>query len=216
MIRTKIKGNTGGSSEDTRVPNFDALPPLPVCIKRPSAILDAMENAILKLPNTIGATANRVSAMPTMSMSHAQLGNITAGNNYQMMMLPRTETPCQFTVQDDAYQIPSPPAFHRSVSNDSQFMMQPCVPTTMPSMNHHLPQHIDHIEPSPAAEHQTNVHGPQCLEQAYDVFRDNLSDFSISSLQHVDDFEPLPFMDDSTPCDDFARFIEGAIQHIDC
>ncbi len=207
MIRTKIKGNTGGSSssEDTRVPNFDALPPLPVCIKRPSAILDAMENA-----------TNRVLVTPTMSMlSHAQLGNVTAGNNYQMMMFPRTESPCQFTSQDDAYQIPSPPAFHRSVSIESQFMMQPCIFTTMPFMNHHLSQHADHIEPYLAAEHQTSVHGPQHLEQAHDVFQDNLSDFSISSLQHVDDFEPLPFMDDSEPCDEFARFIEGAIQHIE-
>jgi len=227
MVRTKIKGKTGVSSQDTRIPNFDALPPLPVCDKRPSAILDVMENAILKLPNSIRAAAHCVSAMRTMSMSHPQLGNVTAGNNYQMMMLPRTETPCQFTVnhhQDDAFQIQTPPTFHRSVSNtsqmsyeavashllESQFMMQPCVPTTMPSMNHHLPQQeVDYIEPSPAAEHQTSV-------RSHNILQDNLSDFSLSSLQHNEDFEPLPFMDDSTPCDDFASFIEGAIQHIEC
>ena len=35
--------------------------------------------------------------------------------------------------------------------------------------------------------------------------------------QHDEDFEPLPFTftDDNVPCDDFASFIEGAIQHIE-
>ncbi len=216
MVRTKIKGNTGGSSEDMRVPNFDVLPPLPVCNKQPSAILDVMENAILKLPNSIGATAHCGLAMPTMS--HPQLGNVTAGNNYQMMVLPSIETTCQFNVihrQDNALEIPPPPTFHRSVSNESQFMMQPCVPTTpTPLMSYHLPQQVDYIEPSPA-EHQTSIDGPQCQEESH-LLQDNLGNFSLSSLQHDDDFEPLPFMDDSTPCDDFASFIEGAIQQIKC
>ena len=92
-------------------------------------------------------------------------------------------------------------------------MMQPCAPA-MPSMNQqlHLPQQVDHIEPSPA-EHQMSV--PHRLEESH-ILQDNLSDFGFSSLQNDDDFEPLPFMsmNDITPCDDFVSFIEGAIQQM--
>jgi len=215
MVRTKIKGNTGGSSEDMRLPNFDVLPPLPVCDKQPSAILDIMGSVILKLPSTTVAIAHCGSAMS--AMSHPQLGNLTADNNCQMMALPRTETPCQFNVnhhQDDALQIPSPPPpFRRSVTDESQFMMQPYVST----MNY-LPQQVDrnHIEPSPAeAEHQTSVHGLHRLEESH-IHKDNPSDFSLISLRHDEDFEPLSLsFDGDIPCDDFASFIECAIQRIE-
>ncbi len=203
MVRTKIKGNSGSSIEDMRVPNFDALPPLPLCDKQPAAILDIMGSVILKLPNAFGDSAHCGSAVPTFP--HPHLRNVTAGSSHQMMALPRIETH-----QDYAFQPPSPPTFHRLVTNESPLMMQPYI------RNHHLhlPQQVDHIKPSPA-EHQTSGHGPHRSEESH-MLQDHL-DFSLSSLQHNDDVEPLPFtaMDGITPCDDFASFIEGAIQQVD-
>eukprot|EP00984_Skeletonema_dohrnii_P027873 scaffold17571_cov154-Skeletonema_dohrnii-CCMP3373.AAC.3 len=49
LVRTKIKGNTVDSNDDRRILNFDDLPPLPIPDKQPSAVLNEMENAILKI-----------------------------------------------------------------------------------------------------------------------------------------------------------------------
>ena len=64
MVRTKIKGksNTAASNEDVRVPNFDDLPPLPVSDRRPTAILDEMEHAILTMPIASGAGAGAIAS----------------------------------------------------------------------------------------------------------------------------------------------------------
>ncbi|KAK1742268.1 hypothetical protein QTG54_006833 [Skeletonema marinoi] len=46
---------------------------------------------------------------------------------------------------------------------------------------------------------------------------EDVNDFCFSPLkQKKEDFDPLPVMDDNdnAPCDDFASFIEGAIQLI--
>ena len=211
MVRTKIKGDTAISSEDVRAPNFDDLPPLPVCDKRPSAILDVMENAILKMPSPSGAIAHTGSSMSTVSPP--QLGNFFGDTNHQMSM-PKTETPCHFNVscnQDESsFQIPSPPLFHRAVSNESQFMMLPYVP----NMHFHLPLQADTIKSAQPTQ-QASIEEP-CHPTYSDMMRDNVNDSCSSPLtQNSADFEPLPFMDDNIPFDDFASFIEGAIQQIE-
>jgi len=211
MVRTKIKGDTAISSEDVGAPNFDDLPPLPVCDKRPSAILDVMENAILKMPSPSGAIAHTGSTMSTVSPP--QLGNFFGDTNHQMSM-PKTETPCHFNMacnqHESSFQIPSPPLFHRAVSNESQFMMLPCVP----GMHFHLPLQADTIK-SVQPMHQTSVEEPHNPTYS-DMMRDNVNDSCSSPLtQNSADFEPLPFMDDNIPFDDFASFIEGAIQQIE-
>eukprot|EP00984_Skeletonema_dohrnii_P032171 scaffold25734_cov120-Skeletonema_dohrnii-CCMP3373.AAC.1 len=97
MVRTKIKGNTAVSNEDVRVPNFDDLPPLPVCDRRPTAILDEMEHAILTtMPiasaSGAGAIAHCGSTMRTVSPP--QPGNFTCDNNTNHQIVwPKTETP---------------------------------------------------------------------------------------------------------------------------
>ena len=103
MVRTKIKSNAGGrgSSEDMRVPNFDALPPLPVCNEHPAAILDIMESVIFKLPNAFGG-AHCGSEMPTISHPQSQLLNATAAAD-KMVVLPRTRTETPYHHQDDAF-----------------------------------------------------------------------------------------------------------------
>ena len=64
MVRTKIKGN-GNSidrSNDGRVPKFDDLPALPTCDKEPTAVLEEMRRAILKIhvtPSSIAITRRR-------------------------------------------------------------------------------------------------------------------------------------------------------------
>ena len=65
--------------------------------------------------------------------------------------------------------------------------------------------------------HQTRT---SVVEPSYPTYshmlREDVNDFCLSPLKQnkKDGFEPLPFMDDNAPCDDFASFIEGAIKLI--
>ena len=243
MVRTKIKGCKDADTDiSSVVPNFDGMPPLPVCSERPPAILDAMKKAIMQLSNDSGAIAAHCCfAMPAATMSvspqpqlenvavtpQPQLGNVPYDTNYHMMAMPGSESSCQFNVEynhDDTLDVPPPPAFHRRVSTDSPVMMQPCMPTM--TMNCYLPL-LSSIESSQPLVYEmtqhnqeTSAQGPPHFEpeQSHDMFND-LSGFCFSSsVQHKpahEDFEPLPFMDDITLCDDFASFIEGAIQQIE-
>eukprot|EP00985_Skeletonema_marinoi_P013525 scaffold6728_cov68-Skeletonema_marinoi.AAC.2 len=137
MVRTKIKGNTAISSEDVSVPNFDDLPPLPVCNKRPTAILDVMEDAIMKLPSASasGAITHCGSTMPTVSPPQPQPGIFNG--DCQMVLPNHFNLDCN---QDE--EIPSPPLFQRRVSTESEFMMHPCIPI----MHCHLPLQAGTIE----------------------------------------------------------------------
>ncbi len=137
MVRTKIKGNsTVDSSDDGRTPNFDNLPPLPVCNKQPSDVLNEMENVNLKLQSSPGAMADRDLTMAPLSCPKPT--NFNGATTHQMV-LPRNETPCNFSVnynqEDQSLLLPGPP--------------------------------------------------------------------------------PLPFRDDNEICDDFANFIQGAIQQVE-
>eukprot|EP00986_Skeletonema_menzelii_P019625 scaffold28736_cov137-Skeletonema_menzelii.AAC.1 len=201
MIRTKIKGNMAISSEDVKEPNFYDLPPLPVCYKRPSAILDAMENAILKLPTASGAVGQCVSSM--------------GGKHHQIMVLPRKESPREVNVdfsQDQLFQFQSLPPLSpfRSVSNGSEAMMNPCVP----AMKYQSPLQVDTIGSSqPVPMHETSAQG---LHRHPHMLDGNLHYDFCFSLKNDEDFEPLPitYDDEDVPCDDFASFIEGAIHQI--
>ena len=141
MVRTKIKGksNTAASNEDVRVPNFDDLPPLPVSDRRPTAILDEMEHAILTMPIAFGAGAGAIAIAhcgSTMrTVSPPQPNNFTGDTNTDHQMIwPKTETPYyQVNVgcnQDESFQFLTPPLFYRTVSGES----------------HHSPQLADTME----------------------------------------------------------------------
>lgn len=184
-------------------PNFDCLPPLPTCDKLPSAILNVMEDVILKLP--ISSDVD-----PTVPIPH--LGNVTGGNNH-LMVSQRTEieTPCQFNMNYNQDECLLPP-FHRAVSNEGQEKMTHCVPAMVKC--YYSPPQVSSYEPTPPLNmHETSVQElhPHHSEH-YDMLYGNLD------CEVDDDFEPLPFTfkdgNDDILCDDFATFIEGAIQQI--
>lgn len=219
MIRTKIKGNMTIRSEDVSVPNFNNLPHLPVCYKRPSAVLDAMKNAILKLPTASGAVGHAISTMGYVSPSQ-QLGRVAGGIHHHQTVSPRAEAPHEVSVDGSQGQsaqfqsLPSPPL--RSVSNESQAMMNPHVPA-MAMNNYHSPIQVHTIgSTQPVPMHETSAQGlhhhPHMLHGS--LRHDH--DFCFS-LRNDEDFEPLPFSyadDGDASCDDFASFIEGAIHQI--
>jgi hypothetical protein len=210
MVRTKIKGDAVGSSDDGRVPNFDNLPPLPACYKQPSAVLEVMENSISKLHSFSGAIAHSGSTMPSLPPS--KLASFNCATNHQMI-LPRTETPCDFNVDhnpDESYLLPdSPPLTSRTVSSESQLMWLFCVPPMR-----HLPLQADNTAESFTYTNQTSFQGSHHPVQS-NMLGANLNDLCFSPLKHTEDFEPLPFWDDNFLCDDFANFINGAIQQVE-
>ncbi|KAK1733132.1 heat shock factor family protein [Skeletonema marinoi] len=188
MVRTKIKGNTAVSNEDVSVPNFDDLPPLPVCDRRPTAILDEMEHAILTtMPIASGDIARCGSTMRTVSPP--QPGNFTGDNNTDHQMI-HFNVDCN---QDESFQF-SGESHHSPLQADTNTM-----DSTQPM--HQARTSVE--EPS----HSTYSH--------MNMLREDVNDFCFSPLkQNKEDFEPLPVIDDNAPCDDFASFIEGAIQLI--
>ncbi|KAL7494899.1 hypothetical protein ACHAWT_003454 [Skeletonema menzelii] len=211
MTRTKIKGNMAIRSEDVSVPDFYDLPPLPVCYKRPPAILDTMENAILILPTASGAVGQFVSTMPSLSPSQ-ELGNVAGGKHHQAMVLSRTDSPRDREVnvdcsQGQSFQFQSlPPPHFCLISNGSQAMMNPCVP----AMDYHSPLQVDTIgSTQPIPMHETSAQGH--------MLHGNLHYDFCFGRRNDEDFEPLPFTyaGDYVPCDDFASFIEGSIHQIE-
>ena len=183
------------------------LPPLPTCDKLPLAVLNVMEDVISKLP----ASSSSSDGNPTVSMSH--LGNVTGGNNHAMVsQRTETETPFQFNMncnQDDCLF----PPFHGSVvSNEGQEKMSHCVPAMVKC--YHSPPQVSSYEATPPLNiYETSVQElHQHHSEHYDMLYGNLN------CDIDDDFEPLPFTfkdgNDDILCDDFATFIEGAIQQI--
>lgn len=196
MVRTKIKGFCG---ESVIEPNFDCLPPLPTCDKLPSAILNVMEDVISKLPASY--------------VDHCVSDMLTVSRNNHLMVSQRTEieTPCQFNMNYNQDECLLPP-FHRAVSNEGQAMMTHCVPAM--TKGYHSPPQVSSYEATPPLNmHETSVQElhPHHSEH-YDMLYGNLD------CEVDDDFEPLPFTfkdgNDDILCDDFATFIEGAIQQI--
>ena len=212
MVRTKIKGNLAFTRETLiDEPNFEDLPPLPACDKRPAAVLDVMEAVILKLPASASIAVDRcVSNKPTVSTPN--LGSVTAGNNHPMV-LQRTETPFQLNTNCNQDECLPPPPFQRAVSNEGQgqVMMTHCVPAMVKS--YHSPLQVSSYGSTPPSldMHETSSQELQNYHaEHYQMLHGNLN------CKNGDDFEPLPFafQDDNPPCDDFAAFIEGAIQQV--
>jgi hypothetical protein len=205
MVRTKIKGDAVGSSDEGRVPNFDNLPPLPRCYKQPSAVLDVIENSMLKLQSSLGAVTHPGSTMPILPPPKP--ANIDCATNYQMS-LPRTE-PCDFDADlnpDESFLLPvvSPLTSRPVLSCESQLMWNICGPCM-----HQLPFQTNRAE-SFTYMNQTSVQ-----ETHHPIIRSNMRDDNLDNLMPNEDFEPLPFWDDDFLCDDFANFINGAIQQVE-
>ena len=203
MVRTKIKGNsTVHSSDDVRAPNFDDLPPLPICNKQPSGVLHEMESAILKLQSSFGAIAHRDLTMASLSYPEP--------TNFNGAVLPITETPCDFSMnyynQDQSSLMSDPPLFSRRVSCDSQWH-RPCVLQTDTTDTE-----------STRYTNQLSVQGTYhpYQFQSHAMLRADDNHICFSPLMHNNnDLKPFPLCDDNEFCDDFANFIQGAIQQVE-
>eukprot|EP00985_Skeletonema_marinoi_P024940 scaffold17845_cov58-Skeletonema_marinoi.AAC.1 len=114
LVRTKIKGNIVGSINDGKIPNFDALPSLPICDKHPSDVLNEMEKAILKIQNSSIAHRDDL----TMStLSHASFIDATDHSTVSL----GSESSCDFSVDVDPDEpFMSPPSLLPAASNGSQ------------------------------------------------------------------------------------------------
>eukprot|EP00984_Skeletonema_dohrnii_P026356 scaffold15700_cov61-Skeletonema_dohrnii-CCMP3373.AAC.1 len=113
LVRTKIKGNAVGSIDDGKIPNFDALPSLPICHKQPSDVLNEMENAILKIHSS--SIAHRDLTMSTLS--HTSFNDATDHPTISL----GSESPCDFSVDLDPDEpFMSPSSLLPAASNGSQ------------------------------------------------------------------------------------------------
>mmetsp|Transcript_22423 Transcript_22423/g.34635 ORF Transcript_22423/g.34635 Transcript_22423/m.34635 type:complete len:326 (-) Transcript_22423:116-1093(-) len=197
LVRTKIKGNTVDSNDDRRILNFDDLPPLPIPDKQPSAVLNEMENAILKIHSS--SIANGDLKMSTLF--HTSFSDATGH---------RSKNPCELNAdlnQDEEFT--SPPSL-LPASNVSQGV-------PIPFLRSHLPRQAN-TRDSITYTNQTSAEGTSHQVQSHVMLQADFNDLCFGPLKHsIEDFEPLPFCIDNDPCfsDDFAKFIEGAIQLIE-
>ncbi|KAK1745661.1 heat shock factor family protein [Skeletonema marinoi] len=203
LVRTKIKGNIVGSIDDGKIPNFDALPSLPICDKHPSDVLNEMEKAILKIQNS--SIAHRDLTMS--SLSHASFNDVTDHPTVSL----GSESSCDFSVDVDPDEpFMSPPSLLPAVSNGSQGQ-------GVPFMRCHLPLQASTSE-SMTYTNETSVEGSSHQAQSHVMLQADFNDLCFSPLKHSnDDFEPLPFWVDNDSCvsDEFANFIGHAIQNVD-
>ena len=203
LIRTKIKGNTVGSIDDGKIPNFDDMPPLPICDKHPSDVLNEMEKAILKIHSS--SIAHRDLTMSTLS--HASFNDVTDHPTVSL----GSESPCEFSVDVDTDEpFMSPPSLLPAASNGSQGQ-------GVPFMRFHLPLQASTSESMPYTN-QTSVEGSSHQAQSHVMRQADFNDICFGPLKHSnEDFEPLPFWVDNDSCvsDGFANFIGGAIQNVD-
>jgi len=203
LVRTKIKGNTVGSIDDGTIPNFDALPSLPICDTHPSDVLNEMEKAILKIHSS--SIAHRDLTMS--SLSHASFNDATDHPTVSL----GSESPCEFSVDvDPDMPFMSPPSLLPAVSNGSQGQ-------GVPFKRCHLPLQASTSE-SMTYTGQIGVGGKSHQAQSHVMRQADFNDICFGPLKHSnEDFEPLPFWVDNDSCvsDEFANFIEGAIQNVD-
>lgn len=192
LVRTKIKGNTVDSSDGGRVPNFDDMPRLPICKKQPSAVLDVMGKAILKIQSSSIAhhdlTMNSTSTLLQASFDAA---------NHRIVS-PGFEHPCVL-----------PSLLLTSNDNDNH---------SIPFMRFEMPFQTD-TSASMTYMNQASFEGKlQSHQVESHMFRANSNAACFSPLRQCnEDFEPLPFWDynDCDLSDDFANFIEGALKQIE-
>lgn len=201
LFRTKIKGNTVASSDDGTIPNFDDLPPLPICKQPSNNVLAEMGKAILKMHNQrISSIAPRDSTVPPAPL-HARSNDAAV----QLTVSPRSESPFKFSVGFNPKEPSVLPPSYLPTSDASQgvtFMMPLQVGTSE----------------SIASTNQTSFEGTSCKVQSHIMpqAQAESNDVSFSPLKHNnEDLEPLPFSVDNDPFDDFANFIEGAIQPVE-
>ena len=178
LIRTKIKGNTVGSIDDGKIPNFDDMPPLPICDKQPSDVLNEMEKAILKIHSS-SSIAHRDLTMSTLS--HASFND---ASDHPTVSLG-SESPCEFSVDLDTDEpFMSPPSLLPAVSNGSQGQ-------GVPFKRFHLPLQASTSE-SMTYTNQTSVEGSSHQGQSHVMLQADFNDLCFSPLKHSnDDFEPL-------------------------
>lgn len=207
LVRTKIKGD---NTFVGIVPNFDDMPPLPICNKQPSDVLDEMEKAILKMK----------------SSSHMQPGLVMPPNNNgtdrqtmlhdatDLSFSPRSENSREFGVD-----------FNNN--NPEEHFMPPSLPSSNFNGSHSFPSvHVN-------SPFQADTHSSATMAYTYQACFEEMpqqvqspilrvqapkSGVCFSPIKHGDqDFEPLPFRvgDNSCVGDEFANFIGSTIRHIE-
>lgn len=179
LVRTKIKGTMTVSSEHLSVPNFDDLPPLPVCYKQPSDVLDEIRRAVLKM-NSSSIQHRDDSIMPP-NLLHASVNDVT---NHRTV-LPGSESPCpwEFSLSVDQKQ---PIVLPRS--NDNQSDSQ-----SVPSTRFDLPVRADNSK-SMTYTNQSTFEGTAYQDQSQQLRSFSYERMGPLRLSHVnEDFEPLPW-----------------------
>ncbi len=204
LVKTKIKGNTVDSSYDGKVPNFDDMPRLPICNKQPSAVLDEMGKAVLKMQSS--SIAHRCVTMnPTLTL-------LTSSNDADHRTIsPGFESPCEFSLtfnSEEPFALP-PSLLPTSNSNASQ---------SAPFMHFQLPLQVDTSESMAYTDQAIYFEGTSRSHQVEShMHRTNSDAAFFNPLNQVnEDFEPLSFWDynDCDLSDDFANFIEDAIHQV--
>eukprot|EP00984_Skeletonema_dohrnii_P012774 scaffold5212_cov78-Skeletonema_dohrnii-CCMP3373.AAC.2 len=184
-------------NDDRRILNFDDLPPLPIPGKQPSAVLNEMENAILKIHSS--SIANGDLKMSTLF--HASFSDATGH---------RSKSPCELNVELNLDELFTSPSSLLPASNVSQGV-------PIPFLRSHLPLQANTSD-SMTYTNQASAEGTSRQVKSHVMLQAEFNDLCFGPLKHrIEDFEPLPFCIDNDPCfsDDFANFIEGAIQLIE-
>jgi hypothetical protein len=157
----------------------------------------------LKVQSSPEAIAHRNLMMAPLSCPEPT--NFNGASNHHLMGLPRSDTPCDFSVdynQDQSLLLTCPPLFSRTISSESQW---------------YRPYDLQaDTTDSTTYTNQTSVQGmhhPFHFDTMPHVDDNDLC-FSFSP-HNTYDFEPLPFRDDDELCDDFANFIQCAIQQVE-
>ena len=240
MIRTKIKGDKSTVGQDVRVPNLEELPPLPIlCNKLPSPeVLEVMKHVILssKLPpppptciqsapcSAVNNVCSSTQPLPTLMNVESMPTLVSLPrivNNSVLTSMMDFTTPQSFSIptHDADYAPPpflrrkvsdenSPPPCHHQDQNDITMLSQQVHSTMSLSMMRQqlsLPQDPSQMEPNCFVSSNNDNLNLCCSEHSSNLHFSNY---------YKNDFEPLSFMNDDEPCDEFASFIEGAIQQI--
>ena len=210
IIRTKIKGDNSVISQEVRVPNFDALPPLPICNKLSADVRELMENAILKLKlpscNQSAPCAHELN-VPSMQSSLPLINAETepprlASSRHSVNLTPQSSLPRTY-----AYAPLSPCSRRVSNSNESPHLRN----QEMPQQYHNTKsisrqssiQESSQMRMEPESLFVWNVHN-LCAGQSQSVNFDDL-------------FEPLPisFMNNDESFDELASFLEDTFNDFD-
>lgn len=198
MVRTKIKGDSKVDSSSSSDLNFDNLPSLPICTKQPSYVLDEMEKAVLKMKMNSSSSSidHRDDSMMPPTLLHTSVNDATN----ERISLQGSDSPCEFNL---SLSLGSKQSYVLPPSNDSQRAPSTCsrppiLADTCKSMAHTN-------QASFKTTYQDQYHQRTVSYESRDP------------LSHCDeDLEPLSWVEnDSCLNDDFANFIEGAIQAIE-